>query len=316
MWLTPQLRLGPPSKQYDAALLGPRVVIVDAIVSGVDRHDAILEFPLLARQVAAFLTILLRREVKVSSLSALAWTWSVDESGQAETAVRQLGYVESEMPREMPRPGSAHEVPLVVVQRPDISRFSGGIGASDTEQQLPSTPLISGLVNELTQDRRRQFWQVATMLTLAYSLGYENQTAAFSWLVAACEALKPPGRAYQRHNIHDVVAVLLDNQTANLLKEDWFQAQAVRSDHLHTGAFRGSEFTHRGLVASFRDPSFDQAHDNLWFIAPAALIEWLKRGGVVVLPPIKQRIRWRSVRISLIYLICGICLGYMVSKMI
>src|SRR5216684_335210 len=41
LWLDDTLRLGPPSLQDETALLGPRVIIVDAFVDSVGRRDSV-----------------------------------------------------------------------------------------------------------------------------------------------------------------------------------------------------------------------------------------------------------------------------------
>ena len=85
---------------------------------------------------------------------------------------------------------------------------------------------------------------------------------------------------------------LLGESTADVLKERWFRAQNVRNAHLHAGEFRGSEFVPHSVMPSFQDPTFDQASRALARIVPAAIVEWLKRGGKLTMPPLKRRRRW------------------------
>lgn len=94
---------------------------------------------------------------------------------------------------------------------------------------------------------------------IALSLGHEHQTAGFTGMVNACEALKPPDPVFRDHNIYHVTEELLGKARADMLQEEWFRPQAVRNAHLHRGEFRGSEFTQRVTMSSFLDPTFDQA---------------------------------------------------------
>ena len=56
LWLDETIRLGPPSLQYDNALLGPRIIIVDALVDGADMLDASHAFQQDLREISAFLS--------------------------------------------------------------------------------------------------------------------------------------------------------------------------------------------------------------------------------------------------------------------
>jgi len=108
-------------------------------------------------------------------------------------------------------------------------------------------------------------------------------------MVVACEALKPAGRAFQKHNIYHVVEALLGQTVADKLREPWFQPQTVRSAHLHRGDFRGYEFVETALMQSYHDPTFDQAWRALCPIVQESIVEWLRRGGRFKLPPINRK---------------------------
>ena len=46
LWLNDTLRLGPPSQQDDTALIGPRIIIVNALINGIDQLHAASAFSL------------------------------------------------------------------------------------------------------------------------------------------------------------------------------------------------------------------------------------------------------------------------------
>ncbi len=108
-------------------------------------------------------------------------------------------------------------------------------------------------------------------------------------MVAACEALKPPGPEYRNHNIYHVVEALLGTSAAELLREEWFQPQKVRNAYLHAGEFRGSEFTPPSMMSSFQDPTFWEAKRVIAQITPAAIIEWLRLPGKFTMPLVKRK---------------------------
>jgi hypothetical protein len=76
-----------------------------------------------------------------------------------------------------------------------------------------------------------------------------------------------------------VIEGLLGKPTSMQLRQHVFPAQRVRSSHLHTGEFYGSELAWMAFMTSYRDPSFDEALEQMAQVTPAAIIEWLTRGG-------------------------------------
>ena len=136
------------------------------------------------------------------------------------------------------------------------------------------------------------------MWQLALLLGHEYQTAGFTFMVAACEALKPPAPQFRKHNIYHVAEALLGKPCADTLQQQWFRPQNVRSAHIHRGEFHGSEFVQHAIMSSFQDPTFDQAWRVLAQITPEAIIEWLRRGGMFTLPPLTPRRSRRRYRVG------------------
>lgn len=294
LWLTNSLRLGPPSKQDETALWGQRVILVDSNVDAIDQLDAGAVLQVLMRDLAMFLTIVLRMHVAVDASHSRGWTWTTDTTGQIACELRELGYRETSFSAEIPNPNSASPVPTKTVGRPDFSE--GGLYADVREQEVPADIVV--LWNQfatLSPDRRDQFRRAGSLWQLAVSLSHDYQTTKFSLMVVACEALKPNVAEYDRHNIYDVIAALLSPSVADILRQNWFRPQEVRSAHLHAGEFWGSEFVERAMLSSYLDPTFDHATRTLWRVSAAALIEWLRRGGDLRMPPLRRRRTWRRL---------------------
>jgi len=141
------------------------------------------------------------------------------------------------------------------------------------------------------------------------------QTASFTWLVAACEALKPRDPAFEDRNIYDVVKALLGKAHVDTLRQDALDPHDIRSVYLHNGRIRGSEFTRHLIMSSFQDPSFDHAYSVLWYFVPAAIVEWLRRGTVFPALAEANRISLRRFvrkhRVAGLALAVGACLGWL-----
>lgn len=293
LWLDDKLRLGPPSQQDERALIGPRIILVNALVNGIDQFHAATIFNVLIREISVFFTVVMGTNVGVSPNGGRGWTWNADSTGQVvHCDIRNLGYWEKQWPTQMPTRGQIQQVPLKAVHRPDFSLR--GIDGTQSELHLPEDIVdLWQAFTGLPPDRRRQFLQVGSMWQLALSLGHEYETARFAWMVAACEVLKPPDLQSREHNIYHVVEALLGKPTADLLQEQWFRPQDVRNAHLHRGEFRGSEFVQHAMMSSFQDPTFDQASRELYQIAQAAIIEWLRHRGIFTMQPLRRRRSWR-----------------------
>lgn len=287
LWLDNNLRLGPPSKQDNTALLGPRIVLVNALVDGIDPSDAHARFEVMLREVSVFLTIVLGQYVHVPATNLRGWTWRVDSTGRLECDVCNLAYVEAEPATEMPHPGQVRQVSFRPVSRPDFS--VRGIRIDDKELDLPSDIVEQWQrFVSLPADRRQQFVRAGSLWQLACSIDGEHATAAFALTVAACEALKPPERKFRNCNLYHVVAGLLGKQVADHLQEHWFLPQDTRNGYFHAGQTRGREFVPRMMLSSFEDPTFDHASRVLAQVSQAAIIEWLTRSGVFTMPSLKK----------------------------
>jgi hypothetical protein len=178
-------------------------------------------------------------------------------------------------------------VPLYPVARPDFELR--GIDGSRHEQDLPSDILdLWQAFANLSNDARRQFLEVGSMWQLSLTLARDYETASYALKVVACEALKPRGSDSRDHNVYDVIEALLGKPTADTLRRD-LAPQDVRNAHLHAGELRGDEFVQHIMMSSFQDPTFRMHARDLWQTTQAAIIEWLRRGGAVTLPPRRSR---------------------------
>jgi hypothetical protein len=312
LWLDETLRLGPPSQQDEALVFGPRIILVDGLIDGIDELHATSAFNVALRELSVFLTVVMGTNVGLPHNGGRGWTLSINSSGEVECVIRNLGYCEKQWPAEMPAKGQCQPVPFKAVHRPDFSLW--GIGGIPTELHLPEDIVdLWQAFKGLPPDRRRQFLQVGSMWQLARSLDRENQTTRFALMVAACEALKPPDPQFRDHNIYQVAEALLGKPSADLLREQWFRPQEVRSAHLHSGEFRGSEFVQHMMMSSFDDPTFDQACRVLYKLSQAAIIEWLRRGGTYTMPPPKRSRTWRrwvkDHTLSILPVLAAVCVA-------
>lgn len=290
LWLNEQIRLGPPSRHADW-LSAPQVIVVDALVQATGWQSANAAFESKVEELALFLTIVMRSNVSIPH-SGHAWTWALDgETPKVE--LRQVGYFEIEAPSEMPRPGQYSSVPLREVARPDFALH--GITGEDHERWLPAdVHELWCRYADLAEERRDQFLRVARVYRIARALWREHRTASLALMVVASEALKPPGKSYDRLNIYGVVEGLLGTPFADSLKGLRFAPQRMRSAHLHRAEWLSGEGVYQIMMSTFRDPTFDEDYRVVAQVSHAAIIEWLRSGGTFVAPVSKgQRNRNR-----------------------
>lgn len=233
--------------------------------------------------------------------------------------MRQLGYVETGVHTGMSAREVCHPVPTAVADVPDM-----------TEYELAVPGDIVNLwtkYRSLPPERQRQFLAAASKLQEALSHWGERDTASFTSMVVACEALKPDDPAYSDHNLYDVVEALLGREASERLRTQLFDPkihpkvhpQSIRSAHLHRGIFQGLEFAHGVGMSNFRDPSFDEASSELFRITKAAMIDWLSRDGTFVMRKRIRRTSWRrwvrehALAIMPLAMAAGLCLGWLLK---
>lgn len=287
LWLAGDLRLGAPSQQDTVALIGPRYIIVDAQIDGIEWSDAASRFDVLLRELSVFLTVVLRMRVIVPQ-SHRDWTWATGSDGGVSYEVRNIGYGELTNANAMPSPGEMRSIPTFAVSRPDFSL--GGITVSNTEKEAPNdiVSLWQAFTN-LPPDKRREFLQAGTLYQLALRLFSEFRTASFAFMVAACEALKPAGKEFEPRNGYDVVEALLGKPLADRLRGNRSRPQDTRSVHFHRGEFRADEFEPFQFMSSFEDPTFDESSREIARVAHAAIVEWLRKDGIVEFAAVRRR---------------------------
>ncbi len=144
------------------------------------------------------------------------------------------------------------------------------------------------MYRSLGVQQRAQFLQAAAKWQEAIIHWQDRPSLSFTLMVIACEALKPAD-ADDRQNCYDVIEALLGRTAVDRIRQNPFPAQRVRSTHLHTGEFHGSELVLTDFLASYRDPTFRQAHREMFRVTSAAIIEWLKRRGTLQMSVRKDR---------------------------
>jgi hypothetical protein len=261
-WLGNDLRLGPPPREDEIASYGPRAILVEANVEGIDLMDARASFRVQLRELGAFLGVALRKGFRVPSIvSSRAWVWDIDANSQVQGEVRYLGYATPPPREHLPVRGLERAVLEVQLSRPNLNTW--GFQANETEQSVPADlDELWQRFSQLPRDGRDQFLRVATLWQLSSAVGREFETAALANLVAACEALKPP-EADQRLNAYDVVEALLGKQQAAQLRSV-SQPQKIRHAQFHAGELRGREFEKLDMMASYRDPTFMLSFNEMW----------------------------------------------------
>lgn len=299
-------------------MIGPRIILVDALVSGTDRENSAPHFSVLLRELSVFLSVVMGTLIRVSQNGGRGWTWTTGLDGHVQSEVRELGYLETNASKDMPSRGDAGAVPLRQVHRPDFSQ--PGIDGSTNEVHPPADVIdLWQTFVDLPQTLQRQFLQVGSTWQAALTLGHEYETTRFALMVSACESLKPWGDQFRRHNMYHVVEALLGKPRAERLREQWFKAQDTRNVHFHLGEFRGSEFVPPMIMSNFDDPTFRQASDELWLITQACMIAWLRCRGDVPLTAVTRHNNWkRWVRQNALWIMplgigIGVILGWILS---
>jgi len=309
LWLDSKTRLGPPSLHDETAWIGPRNVLVDAILDCVGRWDVARAREQMLLEVSAFLSVVMGKAVRLPD-QGRAWTWWADTKLVCE--VRELGYLEPANPPYMPSPGAAKQVPLYALDnRPN---------AFENELSLRSdTAALWGLYRSLDAEKRVQFLQAAAKWQEAMIHWQDRPSLSFTLMVIACEALKPPD-ASDRQNCYHVIEALLGRTAVDRVRQNPFPAQRVRSTHLHMGEFHGSEFVMMYFLSSYRDPTFREAHREMAKVTPAAIIEWLKRGGNFQMPSLRNRLtfrRWlrdKVITASIVFFGFGLAVGWLLRE--
>lgn len=301
LWLDDKTRLGPPSLQDEIAIIGPRHVHVDAILECIGEPDVAYARQQMLLEVSAFLSVVMKKAVRLPD-QGRAWTLTADMKA---CEVRYLGYLEPANPLSMPSRGTAKQVPLYALDNPPR-----GIDGITNEISLRSDIAdLWGLYRSLSAEQRIQFLQAAAKWQEAIIHWQDRPSLSFTLMVIACEALKPPD-ADDRQNCYDVIEALLGRTAVDRIRQNPFPSQHVRSTHLHTGEFHGSELVMMDFLSSYRDPTFREAHSEMFRVTPAAIIEWLKRRGTFQMPTPRNRRTFRRWLRDNIVVASGVIFGF------
>ena len=136
LWLESELRLGPPSKHPTDALLGPQVLIVDAIVEGIGQQGVNANFETRLHEARLFLSVVLGLQVTTSKFER-EWVCHLDERGRiTDCRLGHVGYAETSKTREFPSVGNAPSIARREVSRPGLGPT--GIWPDMREQWVPA----------------------------------------------------------------------------------------------------------------------------------------------------------------------------------
>jgi hypothetical protein len=264
----------------ETATTGPRIVHIDAVLECVGQSDIANARQQMLLEVSAFLSVITRTAVRLQDYGRV-WVFTSDMTG---CEVRSLGHLEPANPTNMPSRGTVHQVPLYPLDNPPR-----GIDGSTNEITIREDIAdLWALYRSLGVRQRAQFLQAAAKWQEANIHWQDRPSLSFTLMVIACEALKPPD-ADDRQNCYDVIEALLGRTAVDRVRQNPFPAQRVRSTHLHTGEFHGSELIMTDFLASYRDPSFREVHREMFQVTSAAIVEWLKRRGTFQMPTRNNR---------------------------
>ena len=275
LWLTPELCLGPPTKQPEYQN-DPHIIIVDALVEGIGSKGVNDEFRRVVRELVIFLDVVVGTHTQEQK-DERVWIYSADAQGHyTDTAFRTSAYYELDPTPQMPVPGRCPPVPIKKVQR--IGTIS--ISSPRDQQSVPEdTAALWNQLQSLHPALHRQVLEAGNAFTIAQSLWPDQRTAFASFLVVACEALKPTSRKYRRANIYDVIASFQGPAAAEALRKLEPHPQDLRSEHFHRGKVVAEELAPRFGTDYFADPGFDDLLRALWEACHVCLTEWLRRAG-------------------------------------
>ncbi|MCZ6718087.1 MAG: hypothetical protein O6944_02895 [Gammaproteobacteria bacterium] len=278
LWLESQLRIGPPSKHPTDALLGSQAIVVDAIVEGIGNQGVTANFETRLHEVRIFLSVVLDLNVIISK-SEREWVCQLDEQGRiTDCKIGQVGYAEISKTRELPSVGSTPPVERREVSRPGLGPT--GLQWDMYEQWVPADiEDLWRMFTELPASKRDHFLRAGNAYLIARSMWPDQRTAYAVFLVVACEALKSSGKRYDRANVYDVVASLMNPEEGERLRRLAVPPQRVRSKHVHRGELAANELLPLLINNPFEDPSFDEMIGELSRVTRVCLTEWLRCGG-------------------------------------
>ena len=276
LWLDDDHRLGPPSRFPDT-LIGPQVVIVDAMVEGIGEQGITANFEKRVQELRIFLGFTLGLNAQRVRWKE-DWVCEMDGGLIVDCMLRPVGYSELSAPQGFPSVGSAPPMERRDVSRPGLGPV--GIWSDMSEQWVPEdVEELWAMFTQLPGPKRDQLLRAGNANLIARSMWPDQRTAYAGFLVVACEALKPIGKKHNRKNVYDVVSNLLGEGEAELLRRLPIPPQLTRHRLFHRGELAAGELLPASIHDHFMDPSFDEMVGELSRITRECLIEWLRREG-------------------------------------
>lgn len=277
LWLDDNLRLGPPSKHPDS-LLGPQIVIVDAMMEGIGQWGVTANFQRRFHELRVFLGFVLGLKLEICKFEQ-GWVYDTDAEGRfTDCKLRNIGYVELSPQAGFPKRGCTPPVERRDVTRPGLGPY--GITSDMHEEWVPGDiEQLWRSFRALPPAKRDHLLRAGNAYLTAQLMWPDQRTANAAFLVVACEALKPTGKSGGRMNVYDVVASLVGPNEAQGLRQLTFHPQQVRSKHLHRGELAAGELLPMLFEDHFRDPSFDEMLRILSATCRICLVEWLRCEG-------------------------------------
>jgi hypothetical protein len=277
LWLDADLRLGPPSK-FPEALIGPQVLVVDTMIEGIGQQGITANFQIRVHELVIFLGIVLGMRLAPVRWRQ-EWVPEVGADGRIDDCtLRTVGYSELSPVPGFPKVGMAEPIERRDLVRPGLG--PQGIWPDMHERWVPSDiEDLWAMFVSLPSAKRDQLLRAGNAYLIAGSMWPDQRTAYATFLVVACESLKPTGKRSNRRNIHDVVRSLLGQAEADRLRQLPIPPQLVRHGLVHRGELRAGELGPMLIHDYFADPSLDETLEELAVITRACLIEWLRREG-------------------------------------
>jgi hypothetical protein len=277
LWLGPDIRLGEPTK-HGQYLNDPKIITVDTVVRGIGLRRVTANFQCLLREISIFLHVVAGIRAAPQPPDHTVWVNNVENGSYVGCDLRQAGYCELSPQRVMPVIGEQPPARLTAVNRPGLG--PRGIGIDHDALRVPDDiNLLWSQLQSLPESLRHQFLRAGNAYVNAQPFWPDQRTAYASFLVVACEALKPAGRKYRNANVYDVVASFLGGAAALALKGSSNPPQKLRSDHFHKGVLVDHELAPSFGTDYFEDPSFDSMIRQLAESTQICLIEWLRCRG-------------------------------------
>jgi hypothetical protein len=289
-WLDNNIRLGPPSIQFEDAIEepdtlysnGPRIVMVDALMPSFGQIDWSSRFKVLCEEIALFLTIVTGQLFNVPK-QELKWLLPLPVRSTT-TIAGWTGYFDPTPANVMPDRGSDKPLPTYDATRPDLTPLTSEYPPGNTTSLPADTSVLWASFRSLDERKRTQFKRSAAKFQEALYVWNLRISLSFALCIVACEALKPSGKVADKENARDVIKRYLGDKIAAELDQLFevstlmsaTKATQVRNKHLHRGELFGDEFRARLATQSFSDPTFSMAERQMRLITQAVLIEWLR----------------------------------------